>query len=193
MAVSFNLFARREISIGRHGYKEMPRRISEEQTRKEMIDPQLEKVGWYLHDHSKIRIEIPVDGYGAEPWNEVTDYALYRENGEVSGVVEAKKTSVEGILAQAQLECYVKEIEKHQCFRPFGFLANGLEIYFEDVVVSPKREFFGFFTREDLENLLYLRQNSQPLCSVEINNKIVTVLTSTKPSVEWAKPLRWKA
>ena len=29
----------------------MPRKISEDQTRKEMIDPQLEKAGWYLHDY----------------------------------------------------------------------------------------------------------------------------------------------
>ena len=31
----------------------MPRQISEERTRKEMIDPQLEQAGWYLRDHSK--------------------------------------------------------------------------------------------------------------------------------------------
>ncbi len=52
------------------------RRISEAMTRKEMIDPQLEHVGWYLRDHSKVNIEIPVDGYDAEPWNGVTDYCL---------------------------------------------------------------------------------------------------------------------
>lgn len=61
----------------------MPRQISEERTRKEMIDPQLEHAGWYLRDHSKVKIEIPVDGYDAEPWNGVSDYCLYRENGEV--------------------------------------------------------------------------------------------------------------
>jgi type I site-specific restriction endonuclease len=55
----------------------MPRRrISEEETRKELIDPQLEKAGWVLRDHSKVKIEIPVDGYDAEPWNGVTDYIL---------------------------------------------------------------------------------------------------------------------
>ncbi|MGE5777561.1 MAG: DEAD/DEAH box helicase family protein, partial [Chloroflexota bacterium] len=153
----------------------MPRtpRVSEETTRKEMIDPQLEHAGWYLRDHSRVKIEIPVDGYDAEPWNGVTDYTLYRENGEVLAVVEAKKTAVDVRLAEAQLTYYVTEIEKHQSFRPFGFLANGLEIYFVDVGLAPKREVFGFFTREDLENLLYLRQNSKPLSSVEINNKIV--------------------
>jgi len=76
------------------------RQISEERTRKEMIDPQLEKAGWYLRDHSKVKIEIPVDGYVAEPWNGVTDYCLYRENGEVLAVVEAKKTTVDVRMAE---------------------------------------------------------------------------------------------
>lgn len=88
-------------------------------------------------------------------------------------MVEAKKTSVDVCLAEAQLTHYVTEIEKHQSFRPFGFLANGLEIHFVDVGIAPKREVFGFFTREDLENLLYIRQNAKPLSSIEINNEIV--------------------
>ncbi|MBV6400000.1 MAG: hypothetical protein CNIPEHKO_00281 [Anaerolineales bacterium] len=152
---------------------DMPRKLSEDLTRKQIIDPQLEKAGWYLRDHSKVGIEIPADGYDAEPWNGVTDYCLYRENGEVLAVVEAKKTAVDVRLAEAQLTHYVTEIEKHQSFRPFGFLANGLEIHFVDVGYAPRREVFGFFTREDLENLLYLRQNAKPLSSVEIDNKIV--------------------
>ncbi len=153
----------------------MPRtlRVSEEATRKQMIDPQLEQAGWYLRDHSKVKIEIPVDGYDAEPWNGVSDYTLYRENGEVLAVVEAKRTSTDVRLAEAQLTYYVTEIEKHQSFRPFGFLANGLEIYFVDVGIAHQREVFGFFTREDLENLLYIRQNARLLSSIEINNSIV--------------------
>jgi len=138
-----------------------------------MIDPQLEKAGWYLRDYSRVKIEIPVDGYDAEPWNGVSDYCLYRENGEVLAVVEAKRTSIDVRLAEAQLTYYITEIEKHQSFRPFGFLANGHEIYFVDIGVSAKREVFGFFTREDLENLLYIRQNAKPLGSIEINNEIV--------------------
>ncbi len=159
----------------------MPRKISADQTRKQMMDPQLEKADWYLRDHSAVKIEIPacpdalfgVDGYDKEPWNGVTDYCLYRENGEVLAVVEAKKTAVDVRLAEAQLTHYVTEIEKHQSFCPFGFLANGREIYFVDVGCASKREVFGFFTREDLENLLYIRQNAVPLGSVGINNAIV--------------------
>lgn len=33
------------------------RRISEDTTRKKMIDPQLERAGWYLRDHSKVKHE----------------------------------------------------------------------------------------------------------------------------------------
>src|SRR3972149_1426449 len=118
----------------------MPRQISEDLTRKEMIDPQLEQAGWYLRDHSKVKIEIPVDGYDAEPWNGVSDYCLYRENGEVLAVVEAKRTSVDVRLAEAQLTYYVTEIEKHQSFRPFGFHENGYDFYFAAVGIAPKRK-----------------------------------------------------
>ena len=44
----------------------MARRISKKDTRKVMIDPQFEQAGWYLRDHAKVKIEIPVDGYDAE-------------------------------------------------------------------------------------------------------------------------------
>jgi len=84
------------------------RKISEERTRKEMIDSQLEKAGWYLADRSKVDIEIPVDGYDAEPWNGVTDYCLFRENGEVLAVVKAKKATVDVRLAQAQAVLFMK-------------------------------------------------------------------------------------
>jgi type I site-specific restriction endonuclease len=68
-----------------------------------MIDPQFEHAGWYLRDHSKVKIEIPVDGYNAEPWNGVSDYCLYRENGEVLAVVEAKKTAVDVHLVEQRI------------------------------------------------------------------------------------------
>lgn len=148
-------------------------RITEAETRKEMIDPQLENAGWFLSDHTKVRIEIPVDGYDAEPWNGVTDYVLLRENGEVLAVVEAKRTAVDARQAQAQLEYYANEIEGHQSFRPFGFLANGRETYFIDIGLASKRLVAGFFTRDDLENLLFTRQQGRSLSSVDIDNRIV--------------------
>jgi len=66
---------------------------SEARTRIKLIDPQVEKTCWNLKNHTQVGIEIPVDGYDAEPWNGVTDYCLYNPSGEVIAVIEAKRTS----------------------------------------------------------------------------------------------------
>ncbi|WYL96543.1 MAG: DEAD/DEAH box helicase family protein [Gloeotrichia echinulata IR180] len=146
--------------------------LSEANTREKSIDPALQKAGWNLTNPDQVKIEIPVDGYDAAPWNGVTDYCLYQPNGEVIAVVEAKRQSRDPQIAQAQVEHYVTEIEKHQSFRPFAFLTNGVEVYFWDVGNSAKRQVAGFFSPADLENLLYLRQNKIPLIEVPINSQI---------------------
>ena len=163
-------------------------------TRKELIDPALEKVGWDVSDSTQVGIEIPVDGFDPGAWEKlqgelkkirerekiaeinlpagISDYVLYRENGEILAVVEAKKTSIDPRLAQAQTEFYVTQLEQHQNFRPFGFMSNGHEIYFYDVDYQNKRQVHGFFSRQDLENLLHIRKNKIPLTEVEINRDI---------------------
>jgi type I site-specific restriction endonuclease len=50
---------------------------------------------------------------------------LYRTNGEVLAVVEAKRTSREPRVGKQQVLEYVTAIEKKQSFRPFAFMANG--------------------------------------------------------------------
>ncbi len=63
--------------------------LNEAQTRTLQIDPQLRAADWKLHDRTQVRLEVPVDGYDAEPWNGVTDYCLYDASGNVLAVVEA--------------------------------------------------------------------------------------------------------
>jgi len=72
--------------------------------------------GWNVHDGAQVGIEIPVDGFDPYAWRKlekqlrqireqaqikeinlpagISDYVLYRENGEILAVVEAKKTSI---------------------------------------------------------------------------------------------------
>ncbi|MFO5529138.1 MAG: type I restriction endonuclease, partial [Cuspidothrix sp.] len=145
---------------------------SEANTRTQLIDPALTLAGWNIKDPNQVGLEIPVDGYNAEPWNGVTDYCLYQPNGEVIAVVEAKRQSSDPQIAQTQVEYYVKEIEKHQSFRPFAFMTNGEETHFWDVGKSAKRQVAGFFSPSDLENLLYIRQNQIALSSLPINTQI---------------------
>lgn len=68
----------------------MTKALSEAKTRVLHIDPQLRAADWKLNDRTQVRLEVPVDGYDAEPWNGVTDYCLYDASGNVRAVVEAR-------------------------------------------------------------------------------------------------------
>ncbi len=65
------------------------RRISEEKTRKQMIDPQLEHAGWSLRDHSKVKTENPVDGYDAE------HYELSMQVGELGVLPKIRRSMID--------------------------------------------------------------------------------------------------
>ena len=146
---------------------------NEANTRREFIDRDLSLAGWDIRNPTKVGLEIPVDGAGAEPWNGITDYCLYHTTGEVIAVVEAKRTSRHARVAEEQVRHYVTQIEARQSFRPFSFMTNGLDIYFWDVGVNAPRIVSGFFTAEDLENLLWIRQNKTPPSETLIDSKIV--------------------
>lgn len=103
----------------------------------------------------------------------ITDYCLYRPNGDVLAVVEAKRTSRDARVGKQQLLQYLEKIQKKQSFRPFGLMANGDSIFFWDSEDAAERQVAGFFSPENLERLLFLKQNHKPLNSVEINRTIV--------------------
>lgn len=147
--------------------------LNEAQARYVLIDPALEKVGWKLHDRTQVGLEVPVDGYDAEPWNGVTDYCLYGPSGEVIAVVEAKRTCRSPREAEEQLRHYLTEIGKRQGLVPFGFMTNGLNWYFWDLGTANPRLIAGPFSPEDLTRLRFIRENRKPLESLPINTSIV--------------------
>lgn len=116
---------------------------TEAKTRKELIDPALKKASWDVSSSEQVGLEIPVNGFDSQAWQRleaklerlketgvpynailpsgVSDYVLYRSNGEIIAVVEAKRTSIQPWLAQAQSEFYVTVLEKRQSFQiPFS-------------------------------------------------------------------------
>ena len=119
---------------------------SEAETRKELIDPALKKAGWDVTNPILVGLEIPVDGSNVEVWQKlekklnalkesgglgniklpsgISDYSLYRPNGEIIAIVEAKRTSIDPRSAQAQAEYYVEEIRKKQDTVPFAFMTK---------------------------------------------------------------------
>lgn len=54
-----------------------------------------------------VGFEIPVDGYDADPINGITDYCLFRDNGEVLAVIEAKRTKRDSGVGKEQVLQYI--------------------------------------------------------------------------------------
>ncbi len=155
--------------------------------RRELIDPVLMAVGWDVDTPNHVGCELPVDGAtpaavqtirtqlkhltdAAQIYHPplplgISDYALYRPNGEIIAVVEAKKTSVDPRLAQAQAAFYGDG-------QPFAFMTNGEEISFRAVDAANKRPGPGFFSAEDRERLHFLRQQRQPRAGASITTSI---------------------
>ncbi len=147
--------------------------INEAQTRATLINPQLHIAGWKLSDASRVRFEVPVEGYDPAPWNGFTDYCLYEASGLVLAVVEAKRTARNPREGEEQLRHYVSEIGAKQPFAPFGFMANGLHTYFWEVGMQHPRMVAGFFSPDDLDRLNFIRQNRTALAETPIDNSIV--------------------
>lgn len=77
--------------------------FNESQTRYNLIDPEIKKAGWNLADRTSVAFEIPVEGYDASPQSGITDYCLFRSNGEVLAVIEAKKTRRDARVGKEQV------------------------------------------------------------------------------------------
>ncbi len=163
--------------------------LTERQTRARLIDRQLEQAGWRLDDRTQVRREVPLDGHdpylaamirdaSANDYNAagavgITDNCLYDDDGCILAVIECKRTSRDPREGEEQLRQYIAEIAKTQPFAPFGFMANGLTHWFWEVGMAHPRMVAGFFTREDLKRLRFIRENRQPLAETAINRAIV--------------------
>lgn len=140
-------------------------------TRKDLIDPQLERAGWKIADSTQVGIEIPVDGTD-EPWNGVADYVLYAENGDIHAVIEAKKIGHDARLPEQQTQHYLDHIETHQGYRPLAFMANGTDIYYWNSETEHSRKVHGFFTRDDLKRTHQLRNTAKLFSTTKIKTSI---------------------
>ncbi len=145
---------------------------NENQTRKQLIDGQIAKANWNLADANQVRFEVPASGDDDNWTDGITDYSLYQENGEIIAIVEAKRQSRSPQVAREQAKLYAVRIEKNQSFRPFVFLANGLEIWFWDTDTEAPREIAGFFSLDDLKRLLHIKQNKISLAETLISKDI---------------------
>ena len=155
---------------------------TEQQTRAELIDKQLQKAGWNVDDPTQvvqeydILVDLPEGVAEAQtPYqgHQFSDYVLLGKNGKPLAVVEAKKTSKDAGIGREQAKQYCYNIQKRtRGSLPFCFYTNGLETYFWDLENYPPRKVVGYPTLDDLERMNYIRQNRKPLTRELINTDI---------------------
>ena len=155
---------------------------TESQTRKEIIDSQLQAAGWNVNDSTQVKEEFDIHVDLPEGIKEARtkyeghlfcDYVLFGKDGKPLAVVEAKKTSKDAELGREQAKQYCYKIQKERGGElPFCFYTNGLEIYFWDLENYPPRKVVGFPTLDDLERLRYIRHNRKSLSQELIDTDI---------------------
>ena len=148
-----------------------------------LIDDLLRQALWDPADKSMVLTEVPVhafhrrdlsaEGRGIDGavitsgTDEIptgrADYVLLSQNGRPLAVIEAKRSAVHPYVAKQQALPYAKRIGA-----PFIFLTNGELIYFWDYTNDDARLVNSFYSRRDLERLVYLRQERKPLATIAL-------------------------
>jgi type I restriction enzyme, R subunit len=148
-----------------------------------LIDDLLRQARWDPADKSMVLTEVPIhsihglglsaegggtggavitDGADEIPTGRA-DYVLLAQNGRPLAVIEAKRSAIHPYVAKQQGLPYAKRIGA-----PFIFLTNGELIYFWDYTNDDARLVNSFYSRRDLERLVYMRQERKPLATTAI-------------------------
>lgn len=158
--------------------------LSEAQTRKERINPILERVGWkinggYVKEEinpvksnfktkeyigHELRIERNVDRF--------IDYLLLGEDRNPLAIIEAKKTSVDIEKGEIQARTYREDIEKQIGIKIPIFLTNGNKWYYVDEL-DRRRQILLPFTQKDLHRIVSLINRKKNPANIKINDKII--------------------
>lgn len=156
--------------------------LSEAETRKKIIDPQLKEVGWlkaYVKDevnslksNFKTKDYVPFNGEIERGKDRFIDYLLLGEDNAPLAIIEAKKSSVSFYKGRIQAETYVKDIDKQTKEKLPIFLTNGNEWLFIDQE-GVERKISKPFTQEDLKRRRELFINKRDPSNNKIDPKIV--------------------
>ncbi|MEE8423181.1 MAG: DEAD/DEAH box helicase family protein, partial [Thermodesulfobacteriota bacterium] len=156
--------------------------MDEKKTREQLIDKQLEDVGW---DEKYIKKEVNsvksdfknknyilFDGKVEKGVDRFADYILLAEDYSPLAIIEAKKYSVDPEKGRVQARTYAKDIEKQTEVKIPIFLTNGLKWKFIDHR-GRERKVSGPFSQSDLKRRNELFKNEQDPSTIKINPKIV--------------------
>jgi type I restriction enzyme R subunit len=148
--------------------------ISEAETRKSLIDVDLQSVGWTFGQDCLI--EYPVTGMPITDRNPQgngkADYVLFGDNGKPIAVVEAKRTARDPKEGKQQAKEYADCIEKMAGLRPLIFYTNGYETWFWDDIYYPERKVYSVFSKQDIQRIVNRRGLRKSFDRLEIKDDI---------------------
>jgi len=157
--------------------------ISENQTRKEFIDPVLNKMGW-LKNYIKEEVNSVKSDFNQKHFvlfninniergiDKYIDYVLLDEDYTVLAVIESKRFSIDEEKGRIQARTYSKDIERQVNRKIPIFLTNGTTWRFidEDGI---ERKVSGPFTQEDLKRRSDLYNQKRDPRNVNIDSRII--------------------
>jgi len=159
-------------------------KISEAQTRKDLISPILKRVGWGVGGHyvkeevNPVKSNFVTKEYvGREAGIErnvdrFIDYLLLDEDRSPIAIVEAKKTSVDVEKGEIQARTYREDIERQIRVKIPIFLTNGKVWYYVDDL-DRRRQVLLPFTQKDLHRIVSLMKDKKDPTTINVSSKIV--------------------
>ncbi len=158
--------------------------LTEVETRKKLIDPVLERVGWKVGGHyvkeevNPVKSKFQAKEYiGREAGIErnvdrFMDYLLLDEDRSPIAIIESKKTSIDVEKGEIQARTYRDDIEKQTRTKIPVFLTNGHTWYYVDDL-DRRRQVLLPFTQKDLHRIVSLMKKRKDPSNIKINTKIV--------------------
>ncbi|WP_369774682.1 DEAD/DEAH box helicase family protein [Saccharopolyspora cebuensis] len=146
---------------------------NEAQTRKNIIDLLLKEAGWDLDQPEDREFQVSGLPEAAAPSGKgKVDYVLWDDDGKPLGLVEAKRTTKDAKIGQHQAKLYADALEARYGQRPLIFCTNGYETFFHDDLNYPPRQVQGFYTKDQLREVVQRRAGRRSVMTLPINEEI---------------------
>lgn len=147
---------------------------NEAETRKYLIDVALREAGWDLKGVNDKEYKVP---YMPKSTNKsetgYADYVLWDDDGLPLALVEAKRSIESVTKGENQAQLYADSLEKMHGRRPVMYYSNGYDMYlWDDQFYKQARPVHGFYTKSELQTLMYRRTHRKDIRTAEIDTEI---------------------
>lgn len=148
---------------------------NEQETRKYFIDVSLREAGWDLQgiNDKEFKVSYMPSSTNITETGYV-DYVLWDDDGKPLALVEAKKAMVSAKKGENQAQLYADSLKKMYGRRPVMYYSNGYDTYlWDDCFYKQSRLVHGYYTKSELQTVMYRRSQRKDLRTHPIDTHIV--------------------